>query len=146
MKRSTQAKTDAPDRQQALTGMPIITTNMDGEMKTGLLTKVNVQDASFRKHPVPMLASEIIRIETAMHFAQMSDKTIRRWSHADGIGRQAEKHGPLQVSFPGLLMKLDGEVMTLERFRSGDRDHPDVQFYLRRAIDLLEQERLGRRR
>ncbi|MBX4873263.1 hypothetical protein HJA89_10155 [Rhizobium bangladeshense] len=99
-----------------------------------------------RRLPVPMLASEIIRIETAMHFAQVGDKTIRRWAHADGIGRQAEKHGPLQVSFPGLLMKLDGEAITLERFRSGDRDHPDVQFYLRRAIDLLEQERLRRRR
>ncbi|NEK15698.1 hypothetical protein [Rhizobium leguminosarum] len=99
-----------------------------------------------RRVPVPMLASEIVRIETAMHFAQVSDKTIRRWSQADGIGRQAEKHAPLQVSFPALLMKLDGETATLERFRSGERSHPAVQFYLHRAIALLEQERLGRRR
>jgi len=101
---------------------------------------------SGRRVPVPMLASEIVRIETAMHFAQVSDKTIRRWAHADGIGRQAEKHAPLQVSFPALLMKLDGEATTLERFRSGDRDNPAVKFYLDRATALLEQERLGRRR
>jgi hypothetical protein len=99
-----------------------------------------------RKVPVPMLASEIVRIETAMHFAQVSEKTIRRWAHADGIGRQADKHAPLQISMPALLMKLDGEAATIELLRTGDRRHPAVEFYLRRAIDLLEEERVFRRR
>lgn len=116
-----------------LSRMPIIATSSD-------------ETAPAKVMPVAMRPSEIVRIETAMHFAQVSDKTIRRWAHADGIGRQAEKHAPLQVSFPALLMKLDGEAATLERFRSGDRDHPTVQFYLHRATDLLEQERIGRRR
>jgi hypothetical protein len=93
-----------------------------------------------------MLASEIVRIETAMHFAQVSEKTIRRWAQGDGIGRQADKHAPLQISMPALLMKLDGEVATIDRFREGDRRHPSVEFYLRRAIDLLEEERACRRR
>ena len=94
-----------------------------------------------RKVPVPMLPSEIIRIETAMFFAQVSDKTIRAWAHKDGIGRQAEKHSPLQISLPALLMKVDGEAATLENFRVGDRDHPSVKFYLCRAVALLEEVR-----
>jgi hypothetical protein len=92
-----------------------------------------------RKLPVPMLPSEIVRIETAMFFAQVSDKTVRTWVHKDGIGRQAEKHSPLQISLPALLMKVDGESTTLERLRSGDRCHPSVEFYLRRAISLMEE-------
>lgn len=92
-----------------------------------------------RKVPVPMLPSEIVRIETAMYFAQVGDKTIRSWAHKDGIGRQAEKHSPLQISLPALLMKADGEAITLERLRAGDRDHPAVRFYLSRASSLLEE-------
>lgn len=93
----------------------------------------------YRKVPVPMLPSEIVRIETAMFFAQVSDKTIRIWAHKDGIGRQAEKHSPLQISLPALLMKIDGEAATLERLRSGDRQHPAVELYLARAVNLLEE-------
>jgi hypothetical protein len=92
-----------------------------------------------RKLPVPMLPSEIIRIETAMHFAQVGDKTIRVWARKDGIGRQAERHSPLQISLPALLMKLDGEVETLERLRQGQREHPIVAVYLSRAVALLEE-------
>ncbi len=99
-----------------------------------------------RKLPVPMLPSEIIRIETAMHFAQVGDKTIRTWARQDGIGRQAEKHAPLQISLPALLMKVDGETSTLERLRAGDRNHPAVAYYIRRAIELFEEERISRTR
>lgn len=92
-----------------------------------------------RPVPVPMLPSEVIRIETAMYLAGVSDKTIREWAHRDGIGRQAEKHSPLQISAPALLMKIDGQTPTLERFRNGERDHPSVVFYLNRAVMLLEE-------
>lgn len=92
---------------------------------------------------VPMLPSEIVRIETAMFFAQVSDKTIRAWAQRDGIGRQAEKHAPLQVSFPALLMKVDGDGEALARFRAGDRSDPLVAAYIRRSIDLLEEIRVG---
>lgn len=99
-----------------------------------------------RVTPVPMLPSEIVRIETAMFFAQVSDKTIRIWAHKDGIGRQAERHSPLQISLPALLMKVDGEAEALERLRAGDRAHASVMLYLERAINLLEELRTSRRR
>jgi len=99
---------------------------------------------SDRKVPVPMLHSEVIRIETAMHFALVSDKTIRKWAKADGIGRQAERHAPLQISFPALLMKLDGNASALELLRGGHRQHPDVSLYLSRGIELLDEERRRR--
>ncbi|NRF23341.1 hypothetical protein [Agrobacterium pusense] len=103
--------------------------------------------AGGRKLPVPMLPSEIIRIETAMHVADIRcDKTIRKWAKKHGIGRQADKHAPLQISFPALLMKLDGEMQTLDRFRAGDRSHPSVRFYLDRAIMLSEELRKPRAR
>jgi len=98
-----------------------------------------------RKVPVPMLPSEIVRIETAMFFAQVSDKTIRGWARRDGIGRQAEKHAPLQISLPALLMKADGEAGILAKFRAGDRTDPDVRLYLARAMALLEEVRIGGR-
>lgn len=106
------------------------------EMKRGI--------AGGRKLPVPMLPSEVIRIETAMHFACVGDKTIRAWAKTYGIGRQADRHAPLQISFPALLMKVDGEIRTLDRFRAGDRSHPSVTFYLDRAVMLLEELRKPR--
>jgi hypothetical protein len=99
-----------------------------------------------RKLPVPMLPSEIVRIETAMYFAQVSDKTVREWAKKWGIGRQADRHAPLQISFPALLMKVDGETQTLDRFRAGDRSHPSVIYYLDRAVSLLEELRTPRRK
>lgn len=96
-----------------------------------------------RKVPVPMLPSEIVRIDTAMYFADVCDKTIREWSKHDGIGRQSTKNGTLQISLPALLMKVDGQKATLERLRAGDRSHPAVEFYLRRALLLMEEERTG---
>ena len=109
----------------------------DDEMQRGIV--------GGRKLPVPMMPSEIIRIETAMHFACVGDKSIRKWAKKYGIGRQADKHAPLQISFPALLMKLDGEIQTLDRFRAGDRSHPSVVFYLDRAVTLLEEMRKPRR-
>ncbi|MBW6426194.1 hypothetical protein KX729_33145 [Rhizobium sp. XQZ8] len=73
-----------------------------------------------------------------MYFAQVSDKTIRIWATKDGIARLAEKHSPLQISLPALLMKVDSETVALERLRVGDRLHPTVAIYLKRAVDLLE--------
>jgi len=96
-----------------------------------------------RKLPVPMLPSEIVRIETAMFYADVTDKTIRNWVKAYGIGRQAEDHAPLQISLPALLMKADGEMATLERLRAGDRRHPSVEFYLKRAVLLQEEHASG---
>lgn len=114
-------------------------TRTDAELGADSPTPPSVGPQERRVTPVPMLPSEIVRIETAMFFAQVSDKTIRIWAHKDGIGRQAEKHSPLQISLPALLMKIDGEAATLERLRSGDRQHPSVELYLARAVGLLEE-------
>jgi hypothetical protein len=99
-----------------------------------------------RKLPVPMLPWEIVRIETAVYIAAVCDKTIRVWARKDGIGRQSEPHAPLQISLPALLMRVDGEFVTLERLRCGERDHPAVKFYGDRATDLLEAIRGHRHR
>ena len=87
--------------------------------------------------PVPMLPSEIVRIETAMLIGQVCDKTIRVWAKRDGIGRQSNRGAPLQISAPALCMRIDGQRQVLERLRNGERDHPAVQFYIKRANALL---------
>lgn len=92
-----------------------------------------------RKVPVGMIGSEIIRIEAAEFYADVCDKTIRKWVKQDGIGRQSSENAPLQISLPALLMRVDGQMETLERLRIGDRDHPSVVFYLLRAIRLQEE-------
>ena len=120
------------DKDEQVARMTIIATSQD--------------KAPAKVTPVPMLPSEIIRIETAMFFAQVSDKTIRAWAAKDGIGRQAERHAPLQISLPALLMKADGDVAALDALRAGRRSSPTVAAYLDRAIDLLEEVRLHRKR
>lgn len=99
-----------------------------------------------RKVPVPMLGSEIVHIETACWYANVCDKTIREWAKLDGIGRQAGKSATLKISLPALLMKADGQAETLERLRAGERHHPAVEFYLRRATMLQEETRLNAQR
>ncbi|WP_139790608.1 hypothetical protein [Rhizobium rhizosphaerae] len=88
----------------------------------------------------------MINVETAQWYAGACDKTIREWVKRHGIGRQAGKSATLKISLPALLMWLDGQIETLERLRSGDRCHPTVEFYLRRAILLQEETRLGAHR
>lgn len=90
-----------------------------------------------RAAPVQMLPHEIVRIETAMLIGQVGDKTIRVWAKRDGIGRQSDKCAPLQISAPALCMRVDNQMEAIERLRNGDRDHPLVQFYIRRAEALL---------
>lgn len=98
-----------------------------------------------RKRCVLMMPSEIITIETAKLLAGKGDDTIRDWCRDDGIGRQA-KRGPgshLQISAPALMMRAEGELETLELFRSGERDHPDVKHFLSKSIAWLEAVRLN---
>lgn len=130
------------DRQE-ISGIPIIATSSATPDLSDVITRPADADEGKRSKvtPVPMLPSEIVRIETAMFFAQVSDKTIRAWAAKDGIGRQASRHAPLQISLPALLMKADGDMDTLEVLRAGRRSNPIVAAYLDRAIDLLEEHR-----
>lgn len=122
--------------------MPIIATSSVAPDLSDVMTRAEAQRNKVT--PVPMLPSEIVRIETAMFFAQVSDKTIRIWARNHGIGRQAEKHAPLQISLPALLMKAEGEMETLELLRAGERQNPRVLVFLKRGVDLLEEIRLKR--
>jgi hypothetical protein len=90
-----------------------------------------------------MMPSEIINVDNACWYADVVDKTIRLWVKRDGIGRQSSDSAKLQISFPALLMRIDGQMETLERLRSGDRSHPSVEFYIRRAVLLREETRSG---
>jgi hypothetical protein len=100
--------------------------------------------ADDRRLPVPMMPSEMIHIETAMLMAGKCDRTIREWCRDLGIGRQSSAGSHLQISAPALMMKVDGQMAILERFRNGERDHPQVRFYLRKAVAWLEVARLER--
>lgn len=127
---------------EQVAGMPIIATSSSTPDLSEVISRAEEdQGKRCKVTPVPMLPSEIVRIETAMFFAQVSDKTIRAWAAKDGIGRQASRHAPLQISLPALLMKADGDMQTLEAFRAGRRSNPIVAAYLDRAIDLLEEHR-----
>lgn len=100
-----------------------------------------------RKLCVPMLPSETIRIETAKLMAGKSDRTIRKWCETDGIGRQSSRGrgAHLQISAPALLMRAEGESEILERLRNGEREHPHVQHYLRKAVVWLDAVRTNSR-
>lgn len=79
--------------------------------------------------PILMHPGEIIGIKHAAHHAGRSVKTLRRWCHEYGIGRQPGGGGPLQVSAPALEMLLAEDFAALELLRAGRRDLPEVQRY-----------------
>lgn len=79
--------------------------------------------------PVPMAPDEVISIREAAHRARVCTKTIRRWVHADGIGRQSKPGAPLQISAIALEMKVCGDQKALGLLRNNNRLHPLVQFY-----------------
>lgn len=83
--------------------------------------------------PVPMLPDEIVDIKTASKLAKVSTKTIRRWVASDGIGRQAARAAPLQISAVALEMKACGDMEALELLRGNERSDPRVVFYLSRV-------------
>lgn len=81
--------------------------------------------------PVLMWPTEIVGVKDAARRAKLSPKTIRRWCHNDGIGRQASNGGPLQVSITALEMRLNNDFSALDLLRQGHRDRPEVLRYLR---------------
>ena len=82
-----------------------------------------------RKLPVPILPEEVITAKEAAYLAQQPERTIRRWARQYGIGRQPERHSPLQVSILALEMRLCGDDAALDLLRSNRRDDPSVRFY-----------------
>ncbi|QKC81524.1 hypothetical protein [Mesorhizobium sp. NZP2077] len=80
---------------------------------------------------VLMRRDEIFSVSQAAHYAKRTEKTIRGWVKNDGIGRQAKKGGPIEISRIALLMVLQNDEVALELLRNGERSHPDVLRYIR---------------
>lgn len=89
--------------------------------------------------PVPMLPDHIINIDRAASYARVTERTIRRWVREDGIGRQAEPNGPIQVSAVALELKINGLQDGLEALRYGDFDHADVNLCAARVGAMLRR-------
>lgn len=79
--------------------------------------------------PVLMRHDDIMTVKTAADHAHRDDKTIRRWCKQHGIGRQAGRNAPLEVSRIALEMVIHGDWRALELLRAGKRTHPDVIIY-----------------
>ncbi|WP_051429700.1 hypothetical protein [Mesorhizobium loti] len=78
-----------------------------------------------------MRRDEICSVSQAAYIAKRTEKTIRGWVKRYGIGRQATKGAPIEISRVALLMVLQGELETLEILRNGYRSHPDVLRFIR---------------
>lgn len=83
--------------------------------------------------PVPILPDEIISVGEAAFRANTTAKTIRRWCREYGIGRQATRCSPLQISSIALEMRVCGDDEALELLRENNRNHPTVMFYADRV-------------
>lgn len=78
--------------------------------------------------PVPMLPDHVINVARAARYANVTERTIRKWVREDGIGRQAEPSGPVQISAVALELKINGLRDGLEALRRSEFDHADVKF------------------
>lgn len=78
---------------------------------------------------VLMRPDDVTDVKTAADHAGRDDKTIRRWCRRFGIGRQAGRGAPLEISRIALEMVMHGDREALELLRSGNRTHPDVVIY-----------------
>lgn len=81
---------------------------------------------------IPYDRREGIPVSAAAKFAGRSERTVRDWCEAHGIGRRIAG-GPWTVSRPALLMLLDGDETALAAYLSGDRSSPTVTRYFDRA-------------
>lgn len=103
-------------------------------MSDGLFTRQDLDGChGLGLAPILMRRDEIINLKTAVHVTGRSEKTIRGWCRAFGIGVQPSAGAPLDISAPGLEMVKHGDFAALELLRSGKRDHPRV----RRFFDHL---------
>ena len=81
--------------------------------------------------PVLMLPEEIIGMKRAEYLTGRNSRTVRKICLRHGIGLHLEPNAPWDISAPGLVLVMHGDLEGLEALRDGDRDHPRV----RRAID-----------
>lgn len=72
---------------------------------------------------------ELIGLKRAAYEAGKSEKTIRTWCARYGIGRQVSPGAQIDVSRPGLMMVMHGDLVALELLRDGHRSDPRVAKY-----------------
>jgi hypothetical protein len=84
----------------------------------------------------PWIPSEGISSAQAAGIARTCVATMRGWASLHGIG--ARVGGKILISHPALLMLLERDRETLEKYRAGDRtDARVVGYFSRCGIDLL---------
>lgn len=80
-------------------------------------------------HPQPILMrrSEIIDIAEAVRRTGRSSRTIRKYCHDLGIGRQSGSGVRIEISAPALEMVMHGQWEALELLRDGNRSDARVK-------------------
>lgn len=86
-------------------------------------------------HPFPILMrrSEVIDMAEAIRRTGRSNRTIRKYCHELGIGRQSGSGVRIEISAPALEMVMHGQWEALELLREGNRSDSRV----RRIYDHL---------
>ena len=80
---------------------------------------------------IPFDRREALSLKQAAEISGKSVETIRRWCALHDIGRRIG--GQWAVSYPALLMMLDGDRVALRAYLAGERDGPTVSLYFQRV-------------
>lgn len=80
------------------------------------------EDASDSHVLRPYDVREVLAVCEAAALAGRSERTVRLWCEAYGIGRRVAK-GRVAVSLPALQMLLDGDLRALAAYREHGRWH-----------------------
>lgn len=79
--------------------------------------------------PVLMRSGEVISLKEAVFRTGKSEKTVRRWCAADGIGRRSSPTASWEISALALEAKQYGDEEALADLRRGDFSSPRVRRY-----------------
>jgi len=83
---------------------------------------------------IPFNREEALTVSEAAFIARKSPGTVRQWASRFDIGRRVGG-GDWMISFPALLMHLDGDEGALRSYLSGERQSEDVRGYFVRATE-----------
>jgi hypothetical protein len=81
---------------------------------------------------------EALSVKEAAMLAGRSQSTLRNWCERFGIARRIAG-GNWQVSWPALLMLLDGDLEALAAYGAGERTSPRVADYLKRFAQYAQR-------
>jgi hypothetical protein len=79
----------------------------------------------------PWNVKEAITLKQAGEIAGRCAETMRLWAE-DGLGRKIAG-GRWAISYPALLMRLEGNASALKAYWKGDRTSPEVREYFEMA-------------